>query len=113
MHILIADDEDEMRHFLKEFLTGHGHSVDGAADGKKALELLQQNTYDLAFLDHDMPEMTGLELAKYIKKNHLKIKVVLISGYPLLKDFFVKAMGTDSFLTKPFTLEQLLKITEL
>ena len=112
MKIIVADDEPDLTSFLQEILTEQGHSVDTAPNGKKALELLQANSYDLAFLDHDMPEMTGIEVIKIIRKSGMKVKTVILSGYPLLKDFFVKTIGADIFVTKPFTLDEILEITK-
>ncbi|MBI4115893.1 MAG: response regulator [Candidatus Omnitrophica bacterium] len=105
MRILIADDEKEIVAFLKEALSAEGHMVDTALDGKKALDLIKQNRHDVIFVDHNMPEKTGLELVKYIKENKLRVRTVMMTGYPLMKDFFAKSAGADEYLAKPFKLE--------
>ena len=110
MNILIADDESDLAEMLGETLRGDGHQVDIAFDGKKALEYLQSKSYNIAILDHNMPEFTGLELTKYIREQHFPIKIVLISGYPIFQEFFAKSMGVDEVVKKPFSLESIKKV---
>ena len=105
MIILIADDEPDVVEMLNEVFCGEGHEVDIAFDGKRALEYLQSKTYNIAILDHNMPEFTGLELTKYIREHRLPTKVVMISGYPLLAETFAKSLGVDEVVMKPFGLD--------
>ena len=107
MRILIADDEEEFIDFMKERLTGQGYHVDAAADGERALELLKANKYDLAFFDHSMPGLSGLELAKYVKENNVGLKVVMVTGYEEMSDTFAKAVGVDEYITKPIRIKDL------
>ncbi|HAJ57473.1 MAG TPA: hypothetical protein DCL35_06860 [Candidatus Omnitrophica bacterium] len=101
MHILVVDDKKEIVDLLETFLKRRGHDVDTASDGKAASELLTKNNYDIAFFDHNMPEMTGLELVKFVKANNLKTKTVILTGYPTMKDFLAKSVGADEYLNKP------------
>ncbi len=110
MKILIADNAQDVVKLLKEVLINSDHGVDTAFDGKEAMELLEQTVYDLVFLDHDMPEMTGLELIKFIKARKMKTKIIMISGYPTMQEFFVKTLGADEYMPKPFSLDEVLKI---
>ena len=111
MRILIADNAEEIVKLLQELLSTQGHTVDIAFDGKTALELLGIHHYDMGFFDHDMPEITGLELTKHIRQNKLETVVVIISGYPAMEDFFVKTLGADEFMPKPFRLEDIVNLT--
>lgn len=112
MRILIADDEVEFVEMLKERLRYKNVDMDFAYDGKKALELITINHYDIIFLDHNMPEMTGLELVRYIKEHNISSKTVMITGYPAIRGFFAKAIGTDEYLTKPIKLKDVEDIIE-
>lgn len=112
MNILIADDEIEMIELLKSSLSRKGHIVDTASSGDKALDLIKSNRYELVFLDHNMPELTGIELIKYIKENSLKAKTVMITGYPSISDFGAKAVGADEYLVKPIMIEKIEEIIE-
>ncbi|OPX30247.1 MAG: hypothetical protein B1H08_02230 [Candidatus Omnitrophica bacterium 4484_171] len=105
MRILVADDNKELMDILKIFLEKKGHTVTTAADGNEALENLKSNAYDLAFVDHNMPELTGVELVKFVKKNNIKTKMVILTGYPSMKDFFAKSVGADGYINKPCSLE--------
>ena len=106
MKILFADDERELIEPLQDLLVKRGHSVDLAFDGLKALELIDQNNYEIAFLDLSLPEVTGLEIVEHIQKKKPAIKTVMITGYPLMKDFLVNAIGADEYLSKPFSFEE-------
>lgn len=107
MKILIADDESEPAEIIKKSLTRKGYVVDAVFDGKAALDSIKENNYDIVFLDHNMPELTGLELIKHIKENNLNTKTVMITGYPAIEGFAVKHLGADEYLTKPFKMEEI------
>ena len=106
MKILIADNSQEVVELLRDFLAGEGHEVEIVFDGKSALELLQAKKYDLVFLDHDMPEMTGIEVLKAIKDGKIQVNTIMCSGYPTMQEFFIKTLGADEFIPKPFGLNQ-------
>ncbi len=107
MKILIADDEKETAELIKKWLIRQGYDADLAFDGREALELIKLNDYDLAFLDHNMPELTGLELIKYLKENNPNTKTVMITGYPAIDGPVVKYLGADEYLTKPFKMKEI------
>ena len=112
MKILIADDEREITDNLLEFLQRKGYSADVAYDGKQALDLIKEKEYDVVFLDHNMPELTGLEIVKFVKENQKNTKTVMLTGYPLMEDFFAKAVGADEYLDKPYQYAEIEKIIE-
>ena len=105
MRILIADDEKEVVSLIREYIEKKNRDIDVAYDGARALELIKLNKYDLVFIDHNMPEVTGLELIAYIKKNTLDTKAVMITGYQQMAGFAAKGLGADEYLTKPFKLK--------
>ena len=105
MIILIVDDEKEFVAFLKDRFVLRGHLVDTAYDGRRAMELVKSDRYDLVFSDHNMPELTGVELVKYIKDNKLKAKTVIITGYQESSEYFMKMIGADEYLTKPIQIK--------
>lgn len=110
MNILFADDEKGLIEPLKDLLTRRGYGVDLAFDGIKALELIDQNLYTVAFLDFSLPEVTGLEIVEQIKKSKPSMKTVIMTGYPLMKDFLVNTIGADEYLSKPFRFEEVEEI---
>ena len=112
MKILIADDEKEYIDFMAERLTVRGHDVSAVYDGEDALDLIKTNSYDIVFVDHNMPGRTGLELARYIKDKEIRAVVVMVTGYEEMKDSFAKAVGVDEYLTKPVKIKDIDDIVE-
>lgn len=112
MKILVVDDENEIVDLLVLIIQMRGHSVDVAYDGQKALDLLNKNHYDLAFLDHNMPELTGIEIVKYIQQHKLQVRTVIISGYEGMNRFFTQIEGADDYISKPFDTKTIESILE-
>jgi len=82
MKILIADDEEPTATILKNFLSAKGYGdVDVFFSGTEAMEAVKGKNYDIAFLDAHMPNVSGTEIARHIKENHLKAKVVTKENY--------------------------------
>ncbi|MBU0520344.1 sigma-54 dependent transcriptional regulator [bacterium] len=104
LRILVVDDEELVRDFLKEALIRRSYDVDIAEDGKKAKIILQENTYDLVLTDLKMPGISGLELLRYIKAHHPDTQVIMITAYGTIENA-VEAMrlGAFDYVTKPFT----------
>jgi len=102
VNILIVDDEPLVRRSLSEFLTLEGYSVTAASCGNEALGLLKNYSADMIISDIKMPEMTGLELLKNIRKDNLDTPVVLITGYGSIESA-VEGMkeGAYDYITKP------------
>jgi YesN/AraC family two-component response regulator len=111
MRILIADDEKEPVDIIKKRL-GRYNDVDVAYDGAKALELIKSNKYEIVFVDHNMPELTGLELIEFIKEKCPDTKTVMITGYPHMPNFAAKEIGADEYLNKPCRIEDIEHIIE-
>ena len=107
MNILIVDDREQIVDLLREFLEQKGHAVNTAFDGKTALDLIKGKSIDIAIMDEDMPELSGLEIAKYIKQNNLTVKSIILTGYPHLDENFSKLIGADEYLAKPVDLEKI------
>ena len=107
MEILLADDEREVVGMVKNFLNKRGFSVAIAFDGKGALDSIKENNYDIVILDENMPELTGLEVVECIKKEKLTPKIIMITGYPQIREDFAKLIGVDEYIEKPIDLEKL------
>lgn len=110
MKILLVDDERAAIEVLRDYLVKKGHELDLAFDGKQALRLLKEKDYDFVILDFEMPEMDGMELVKRMKKEQLRPKTIMMTGYDLMDDFMAISAGVDDFLTKPYSLQ---KVSEL
>jgi DNA-binding response OmpR family regulator len=106
--ILVADDEQEIRHLLDHFLRGQGYEVVLAADGNQALKLATEESPQLIVLDIKMPGLDGLEVCKRLKeKEQTKlIPVIVITGF---EDNKIEALdiGADDFVNKPFDMAEI------
>lgn len=109
--ILVVDDEPAIRILVQRLLMLHGHRVDCAADGEKALDNLERHAYDLAILDHSMPVMSGVQLLGVIRATprfaHMKILMFSGGGITENVDAAFDA-GADAYLLKPFDAARLL-----
>ncbi len=106
--ILVVDDKDSMRNMLTETLVEEGHRVDSATNGRRALELASNKSYDLVLTDLKMPDLSGLEVLSGIKDIDADTSVILMTAYGTIEDA-VSAMknGAYDFITKPFDTDHL------
>lgn len=106
--ILIVDDNKELREILQEYLKGEGHAAEGAANGREALERHHEEPFDLIITDLNMPEISGMELIKSIRKENQDTEFVIITGYASM-DSAVEAVriGAFDYIVKPFRMEEL------
>jgi CheY-like chemotaxis protein len=79
--ILVADDEDEIRGMLVLLLKGEGWLVAEAASGDEALERCRHESFDLAVLDYMMPGMNGLQVARSLRLEGIRLPTVLFTAY--------------------------------
>lgn len=109
--ILIVDDEEIIRKFLRINLLKLGHEVIEAVDGAQALEQLAKGTYDLLISDVLMPNKNGWELLKAVRLNPRTkdLSVILLTAKNEDADMFQGyELGANYYMTKPFTKDQLL-----
>jgi len=111
--ILVIEDERGVRELLSDILTGGGHEVETAPNGREGMKIFKKGKFDLVFTDLGMPGMTGLQVAETIKKIDGKTPVVLITGWELqLKDSELKKSGINLVVNKPFKMEQVLRLVQ-
>ncbi|MCB2231207.1 sigma-54 dependent transcriptional regulator [bacterium] len=107
-NILVVDDKDSMRTMLTQTLTEEGYRVDAADDGRKALDLVANKSYDLVLTDLRMPKLDGLQVLNGIKEIDAETAVIVMTAYGTIEDA-VSAMksGAYDFITKPLDTEHL------
>ena len=111
LHILVVEDEEEICTSLQEFLELQGHEVDVALTGKAGLEVFRKKSYDLVITDIGIPEKSGWEVSREVKRKEPGIKVVLITGWGIeKKDPRIKKSRADFLVHKPFKLNQIQRI---
>ncbi len=106
--ILLVDDEANQLESLSRFLKKRGHIVHTAGNGKKAVEIIADNYIDLVLSDFRMPEMTGLELLKEIKRINPEIDFVIVTAYGNVDEAVdIMKSGAYDYLSKPVDLDEL------
>jgi two-component system phosphate regulon response regulator OmpR len=107
-HIVVVDDEPDLRDMVREYLLKHGYSV-SEADGAEALwALLSERPVDLAVLDINMPGEDGLSIARQLRKRG-RVGIIMLTANSDTVDRIVGLeVGADDYLTKPFDLRELL-----
>ncbi len=94
--------------FLTDFLQQYGFDVWSAANGHEALSILQTGTVDVLFIDYDMPDMTGLEVVREVRRLHPQVPIALVSGMlATLPAEAIDRAGVDRVFSKPFNLPEL------
>src|SRR5262249_26634563 len=111
MRVLIVDDERSIRTSAAVAIQAAGHSAETTDSGQIAILKLQEDAYDLAFLDLRLGDEDGLEVLEQIKRQHANLPVVVFTAYASVASA-VAAMqkGAFDYLEKPFTPEQLRQI---
>jgi two-component system, OmpR family, response regulator len=107
--IMVVEDDTNMAFMLRDNLEMAGYDVTSFADGQTALSGFSRNQFDLCLLDVMLPKKDGFNLATDIRKLNIKVPIVFLTAKSLKEDRIqgFKA-GADDYLTKPFSIEELL-----
>jgi CheY-like chemotaxis protein len=106
--ILIVDDALEVREMLNDFLTMQKFGTLQAENGVEAMKIVGKSHPDLAIVDIEMPQMNGLEFARWASDAFPEIPIIIISAY--LEKYsleFIKNLGVKKVLRKPLDIRQL------
>ena len=108
-HILVIENEVLLRAVLVEILTSLGHTVRWAPDGREGLVLFEKEEFDVVFTDLSMPEVSGWEVARTVKKKNPRVPVILVTGWGhQLDSQRLVESGVDLVVAKPFQMERVL-----
>lgn len=107
--LLIVDDDPDLRQFLTMELEVEGHVCEQAASGQQALAQIRSSTWDLVLLDWTLPDFSGVEVCRRIRQGGINTPVLMITARDEVRER-VEALdsGADDYITKPFSLEELL-----
>ena len=114
-HILVAEDEQHMRHILSLILKKAGYSVSKAGDGYEALKMIVDSRngtrpVDLLLTDIQMPGITGIELIAQLDQLNISLPIFVITGYGDKETVIeLKHVGIAEYIEKPFMAETLLE----
>lgn len=109
MKILVAEDEIQMNRVLTTALTHEGYDVDSVYDGQAAIDMANENTYDVMVMDIMMPVKSGIEAVQEIRQTGNQSHIIMLTAMAEVDDRVTGLdAGADDYLTKPFSLKELL-----
>lgn len=113
--ILVVDDEQDVRTYLKTLFTKEGYEVEVASDGEEGLEVAQRAKPELVFVDILMPKRTGIMLYRKLRKDPAleQVPIVILTGLAQYRSFFAQEFevpAPDAFVEKPPKKEELLAL---
>ncbi len=108
MKVLIVEDDIQLNTTIKRFLELQNNNVESTLDGAEAILLIDSNKYDIYIIDINLPNISGLEIVKYIRQKDINTPIIIITA-SLEVDNFVQAYdnGCSEYIKKPFHLKEL------
>ena len=111
-HILVVDDDDMMREFVKELLKINNFTITEANNGKAGLKEFRENTPDLVLTDIIMPEMEGISFIRELRSHNKEIPIIAMTGnvHGRMEEFLdiSSQLGADAILRKPIKAKEFL-----
>lgn len=109
MNILLVEDEKQLSRALVTAMQATGYHVDPAYNGQEAVDLAGQRAYDVIILDIMMPKLNGIEALKQLRQTGNTTYVIMLTAMAEIDDKVTGLdAGADDYLTKPFSLKELL-----
>ena len=109
--ILVVDDESKIRESFSDILGLEDFEVDSAQNGEEAIEMIDQEYYDIALIDLNMPKVDGMEVLKYLVEHTIDTIGIILTGYATIRTA-VEAMkaGAFDYLAKPVKMEEVIMV---
>ncbi|OFZ18986.1 MAG: DNA-binding response regulator [Bdellovibrionales bacterium GWB1_55_8] len=109
MRLLVVEDESKMSDFIRKGLSEAGYAVDVAETGSAGESLAAANPYDLVVLDVMLPDQSGLDTARHLRRDDYNGPILMLTALSGTRDkVHGLDAGADDYLTKPFAFEELL-----
>lgn len=106
--VLLVDDDKDLSFIISETISKYGYITTPAYNEEMAYELLEKNTYDVIILDINLPDSTGFEICKEIRKNS-NVPIIFASARSSITDKVDSLdMGGDFYLSKPYSMKELI-----
>ena len=108
-HILVVDDEEQIRDLLETYLRRRGYEVSSTGSSAEAFRLLEESHVDLVVLDIGLADEDGLKLLSHFKTSHPETRVVMLTGMGFVEDLLEEAhrKGADGYVSKVLPLDEL------
>jgi DNA-binding response OmpR family regulator len=112
--ILYVEDDDSLAFVTKDNLEQAGYEITFCSDGRKAVETVKGQRFDLCLLDVMLPEVDGFDVAKAIRKKDEHVPIIFLTAKSMKQDkIHGLTIGADDYITKPFSIEELLLKIEI
>ncbi|MDP8261937.1 MAG: response regulator [Candidatus Ancaeobacter aquaticus] len=113
-HILVVDDEKEIRDILETFLEKHGYTVTATENGAQAVDIMESTKVDCMILDMRMPETSGQSVLKKMAQKGIAVPVIILTGSQDVSGNFleIQEMGYEDILFKPIDLNVILELIQ-
>ena len=107
-HLLIVEDEPEMRDLLRKVLEKEGYRISVADDGREASGRIAREDFDLVVTDMLMPSVGGIELLQAIRRSHPSLPVIIVTAFGDWDSYSrALALGAAAFISKPLRMSEL------
>lgn len=108
LSLLLVDDDNELRPEMAEYFVKQSNTVKQCANGREALDLIDQHSFDVVVLDMVMPDLSGIDVLRELQSRNAECEVVVLTGEATVESA-VEAMklGAREFITKPIRLREL------
>ena len=111
LKILVVDDEENLRHWLRIILTDANYEVEEAGNGELALKKFEDNLYDFILCDIRMPKMDGQELLREMRHRQIPATVIMMSAYGTEETALeAMKMGAYDYISKPFRQDEIILV---
>ena len=108
MLVLLVEDEVPLAKLVCEYLEDEGFETDHAVKGQQALQLIENQTFDVIILDINLPDISGFELCTQLRKQGINTPIIMLTARHSLDDKTQGFLaGTDDYLVKPFAMQEL------
>ncbi len=108
-HLLYVEDDESLSFVTRDNLELQGYRVTYCADGASAMEQIKEGNFDLCILDVMLPDVDGFTIAQEIRKTNIEVPIIFLTARSLKEDKIQGLkLGADDYMTKPFSIEELL-----
>ncbi len=106
--VLVVDDEENARIGLSKLLEQAGYQVDSVANGREALDFLQQQDVQVVISDLQMPEMNGINFLRELNRHYPSTQVIMVTAHGGIESYMEAIhLGAYEYINKPIKLEEL------
>ncbi|MBR4645138.1 MAG: response regulator transcription factor [Bacteroidaceae bacterium] len=108
LHILLCEDEESLGMLVREYLQAKGYDAELYLDGEAGYKAFMRTKFDMCLLDVMMPKMDGFALAREIRLVNAEVPIIFLTAKNLKDDILEGfKLGADDYLTKPFSMDEL------